>query len=163
MRSSWSHDSQQSKARLPPLSRSPVPGDVPACKSSSVLSASGVLARRRPEPHRLDPLQGLSSSASFEVTPSVASNADADALKAKAKAKVLDGKALAEELAGKPEVQRESVDERVQKKAKAVASLQKLFFEELRDSGDRNAAAATALRRLVEERPEEYNLTVTCP
>lgn len=32
-------------------------------------------------------VSGLSSSASFEVTPSVASNADADALKAKAKAK----------------------------------------------------------------------------
>lgn len=47
---------------------------------------------------------------------------------------------------------------RVRQKAMAVASLQKLFFEELSSSEDRNAAAASALRRLAErEEP------ITCP
>ena len=39
---------------------------------------------------------------------------------------------------------------RLRQKAMAVASLQKLFFEELSSSEDRNAAAASALRRLAE-------------
>lgn len=36
-------------------------------------------------------------------------------------------------------------------KTKAVASLQKLFFEEMKKGGDANAAAASALKRLAEE------------
>jgi len=36
-------------------------------------------------------------------------------------------------------------------KCKAVASLQRLFFEEVRRGGDANAAAAAALKRLAEE------------
>eukprot|EP00435_Cladocopium_sp_Y103_P029413 s1431_g7.t1 len=94
MRSSWSVDD---KAKLPPLSRSsrsPGPGEVSACKSSSVLSG-GVLARRRAEPHRLDPLQGglPASSMAFDATPSF-SSADANLFTAKAPAATapMDGK-----------------------------------------------------------------------
>ena len=57
------------------------------------------------------------------------------------------------------QVPEEAEDERQQvpetQKAMAVASLQKLFFEELSSSEDRNAAAASALRRLAEP--------LTCP
>lgn len=79
----------------------------------------------------------------------------------------MDGKSLAAELSGASPVS-ESPQEKVQRKAKAVASLQKLFFEELRDSGDRNAAAAQALRRLVESEASEAaaaaeRQTITCP
>jgi len=41
--------------------------------------------------------------------------------------------------------------ERNAAKCQAVASLQKLFFEEVNNGGDPNIAAAAALRRLAEE------------
>eukprot|EP00434_Breviolum_minutum_P002240 symbB.v1.2.001973.t1/scaffold78.1/size345887/10 len=160
MRSSWSLEDEptSSKGKLPPLSRnSPVPGEIHACKSSSVLT-SGVLARRRAEPQKLDPLEGLPNRLDAH-TPSFASD---DLFKPKASE--AGTPSLVEELAGSPEGKDEHdiSESPVLKKAKAVASLQKLFFEELRDSGDRNAAAAQALRRLVDGEGEMVQ-SITCP
>jgi len=50
--------------------------------------------------------------------------------------------------------------ERNAAKCQAVASLQKLFFEEVKNGGDPNIAAAAALRRLAEEsRPNPESMT----
>jgi len=68
------------------------------------------------------------------------------------------GSALAAELGGGrssvPEEQSEKDKNAV--KCRAVASLQRLFFEEVQRGGDANAAAAVALKRLAEEtRPSD--------
>ncbi|CAJ1359842.1 unnamed protein product [Effrenium voratum] len=161
---SFSRDS--SKARLPPLGRPQPQREKPtligehererdkdreACgRPSSVLSSSGVLRRREPLA-RLDPLASgrpcsdVFSKSSFPPKPF---NLQAASEAAK------DGRALAAELAGQP---KDEPEDKTQKKAQAVASLQRLFFEELKGCGDRNAAAATALRRLAEEDG------ITCP
>ncbi|CAE7238827.1 unnamed protein product [Symbiodinium natans] len=141
---SWSE-----RQRLPPLTERPASPEGRKSQPQSMLS-TGVVARRRQEPLRLDPLRHTQGDC-------LASLGKLDKEPFRQSIQVLgrerqrrDGKALAAELAGPPPTTtQEPVETRC--KAQAVASLQRFFFEELKGCGDVNAAAASALRRLADE------------
>ncbi|OLQ04077.1 hypothetical protein AK812_SmicGene12915 [Symbiodinium microadriaticum] len=153
---SWSE-----RKRLPPLTERPASPEGHRSQPQSVLS-TGVVARRRQEPHRLDPLrhaQGdrLASFGKLDKEPF-----RKPSIQVLGREQRRDGKALAAELAGPPPATTQEPPE-THCKAQAVASLQRFFFEELKGCGDVNAAAASALRRLADEGSSDVRPAAASP
>mmetsp|Transcript_26620 Transcript_26620/g.49991 ORF Transcript_26620/g.49991 Transcript_26620/m.49991 type:complete len:151 (-) Transcript_26620:356-808(-) len=140
---SWSE-----RKRLPPLTERPASPEGCRSQPQSVLS-TGVVARRRQEPHRLDPLRHLQGDRLASLGKLDREQFRKPPFQVLEKEPRRDGKALAAELAGPPPTAVQEPETRC--KAQAVASLQRFFFEELKGCGDVNAAAALALRRLADE------------